>query len=115
MEPHQGSSYNPPAAAHDELITEACRVERRRQEEADRLAEVRRKVADARALATNVTEGLPLGMTLDEIPQDDGEPVAQHDAVVPKKPSARKTKQQRAKALRLREEVSLLSLPAHCR
>lgn len=109
LEPHQGSSYNPPAAAHDELITEACRVERRRQEEADRLAEVRRKVADARALATNVTEGLPLGMTLDEIPQDDGEPVAQHDAVVPKKPSARKTKQQRAKALRLREEKQALA------
>lgn len=90
-------------------------MERRRQEEADRLAEVRRKVADARTLVTNVTDGLPLGMTLDEITQDDAEPVAQHDAVVPKKPSARKTKQQRAKALRLREEVSLLSLPDHCR
>ncbi|KAG1725518.1 P60-like protein [Suillus lakei] len=109
LEPHQGSSYNPPAAAHDELIMEACRVERRRQEEADRLAEVRRKVADARALATNVTEGLPLGMTLDEIPADDCEPVAQHDAVVSKKPSARKTKQQRAKALRLREEKQALA------
>lgn len=108
LEPHQGSSYNPPAAAHDELIMEACRLERRRQEEADRLAEVRRKVADARALATGVTEGLPLGMTLDEIPTD-GEPIIQHDAVVPKKPSTRKTKQQRAKALRLREEKRALA------
>ncbi|KAG2102181.1 P60-like protein [Suillus cothurnatus] len=108
LDPHQGSSYNPPAAAHDELIMEACRLERRRQEEADRLSEVRRKVADARALATNVTEGLPLGMTLDEIPTD-GEPIVQHDAVVPKKPSTRKTKQQRAKALRLREEKRALA------
>jgi nucleolar protein 53 len=108
LDPHQGSSYNPPAAAHDELIMEACRLERRRQEEADRLAEVRRKVADARALATGVTEGLPLGMTLDEIPTD-GETIVQHDAVVPKKSSTRKTKQQRAKALRLREEKRALA------
>jgi len=105
LEPHQGSSYNPPAAAHEELIIEACKIERRRQEEADRLAEVRRKVAEARARAQNATEGLPLGMTLDEIPKDDDEPATEQDAVVPKKPSAPKTKQQRAKALRLRAEV----------
>jgi nucleolar protein 53 len=115
MEPHQGSSYNPPAAAHEELIIEACKVERRRQEEADRMAEVRRKVAEARARAPNVTDGLPLGMTLDEIPQDDGEPDPEQDAVVPKKPSAPKTKQQRAKALRLRAEVSCSFVPyRHC-
>jgi nucleolar protein 53 len=47
MEPHQGSSYNPAAAAHEELIIEACKVERRRQEEADQMAEIRRKVAEA--------------------------------------------------------------------
>ncbi|KAG2129180.1 P60-like protein [Suillus bovinus] len=109
LEPHQGSSYNPPSAARNELIVEACKIERRRQDEADRLAEVRQKVANARALATDVTEGLPLGMILDEIPADDGETIVQHDAVVPKKISARKTKQQRAKAVRLREEKQALA------
>ncbi|OAX36471.1 P60-like protein [Rhizopogon vinicolor AM-OR11-026] len=108
LEPHQGSSYNPPAAAHEELITEAFKVELRRQEEADRMAEVRRKVAEARTHAANATEGLPLGMTLDEIPHDDGEPAPEEDTVVPKKPSAPKTKQQRAKALRLRAEKQAL-------
>ena len=87
---------------------EACEVERRRQQETDRLAEVRRRVAAARTHGANATEGLPLGMTLDEITQDDSEPAPEQDAVVPKKPPVPKTKQQRAKALRLRAEVGFL-------
>jgi nucleolar protein 53 len=54
-------------------------------------------------------------MTLDEILQDDGEPDPEQDVVVPKKPSAPKTKQQRTKALRLRAEVSHSFVPyCHC-
>lgn len=92
---------------------EACKVERRRQQEADRLAEVRRRVAEARAHAADANEGLPLGMTLDEIPQEEDEPTPEEDVIVSKKPSAPKTKQQRAKALRLRAEVSIFFVSCH--
>ncbi|KAF9231246.1 P60-like protein [Melanogaster broomeanus] len=81
--PHQGASYNPPA----------YKVEQRRQEEADKLA---------------VVEGVPAGMVVDEI-QDEEEAVITTDAVVSRKQPARKTKQQRARMAKQRGEKRALA------
>ena len=71
---------------------EAYKIEQRRQEDADRLLEARKKIEGARAFAANeVTEGVPAGMVIDEI-KDDGETIANTSAVVHKRVSARRTK-----------------------
>ena len=103
--PHPGASYNPPVQAHEELLMEAYKIEQRRQEDADRLLEARKKIEGARAFAANeVMEGVPAGMVIDEI-KDDGETIAHTPAVVPKRVGARKTKQQRARKAKQKEEV----------
>ncbi|KIJ64905.1 hypothetical protein HYDPIDRAFT_181653 [Hydnomerulius pinastri MD-312] len=106
--PHQGASYNPPVQAHEELIMEAYQIEQRRQEEAAKLAEFRKQIESARIAANNIIEGVPVGMMIDEI-IDDGEVPASTDAVIPKKPPARKTKQQRARMARQRAEKQALA------
>ena len=86
---------------------EAYKVEKRRQEEIDRLLESRKKIEQARAFATNaVTFGVPAGMVIDEI-KDDGEPIANTPAVVPKRLPAKKTKQQRTRMAKQKVEVRL--------
>lgn len=102
--PHPGASYNPPVQAHEELLMEAYRVEQRRQEEADRLREAQMKIEEARAFAANISEGVPTGMTIDEI-KDDGQPNANTPAVIPKRLPERKTKQERARIAKQRVEV----------
>lgn len=105
--PHPGASYNPPVQAHEELLMEAYKMEQRRQEEADRLLEARKKIEQAQAFAANdATEGIPAGMVIDEI-QDDGEMDTNTPAVVPKRLPARKTKQQRARMVKQKAEVRL--------
>lgn len=103
--PHPGASYNPPVQVHEELLMEAYKVGQRRQEEVDRLLEARKKIEEARTFATDdVMEGVPTGMVIDEI-EDDEETTINAPAVVPKKPPAKKTKQQRARMAKQRAEV----------
>lgn len=103
--PHPGASYNPPVRAHEELLMEAYEVERRRQEEADRLMEAKKKIEQAREFAADdAMEGVPAGMVVDEI-KDDGEMKVDTPAVVPKKPPTKKSKQQRTRIAKQKAEV----------
>ncbi|KAF7345354.1 Ribosome biogenesis protein NOP53 [Mycena venus] len=43
LEPHQGTSYNPPAVAHQELLLKAHEIEEKRVEKAAKLAETKAK------------------------------------------------------------------------
>ncbi|KAF9225057.1 P60-like protein [Gyrodon lividus] len=106
--PHQGASYNPPVRAHEELLLEVYKVEQRRQEEADKLARLQKKIEQARAFAaSDVTEDVPVGMVVDEIM--DEELATMTDVAVSRKPAPRKTKQQRARMEKQRAEKRALA------
>ncbi|KIK91165.1 hypothetical protein PAXRUDRAFT_643726 [Paxillus rubicundulus Ve08.2h10] len=112
--PHQGASYNPPVLAHQELLMEAYKAEQRRQEESAKLAAFRKKIEQARAFAANdVTEGVPGGMVVDEINEE--EALTTVDMVVSTKRPARKTKQQRARMEKQRAERALAEKAARKR
>ena len=70
----------------------------------DKGRNVHERIVQARQLGQVAQEGLPLGMTLHEVGEDEEE-----ETVVPlvKPAPTRKTKQQRKKAQRALEEVSL--------
>jgi len=107
--PHPGASYNPPVQAHGELLMEAYEVERRRQEEADRLLEAKKKIEQACAFAVDdAMEGVPTGMIVDEI-KDDGEMRVDTPAVVAKRAQTKKSKQQRARIAKQKAEKHALA------
>ena len=101
--PHQGTSYNPPAEAHRDLLRAAHEVEEVEEEakDADKCRDVRERMTQARRLGNVTHESLPPGMALHEVEEEEGEPVAPLVKPAP----ARKTKQQRKKAQRALEEV----------
>ena len=89
------------------MILEAYQIEKRKQDEADRLAEYREQIDKAQQNSLGgIADGVPLGMIVDEILDDVDEPVPTDDAVVPRRSSGRKTKQQRARILKQKVEVS---------
>ncbi|KAJ7319259.1 ribosome biogenesis protein Nop53/GLTSCR2 [Mycena albidolilacea] len=101
LEPHQGTSYNPPADAHQELLLKAHGIEEKRVEKAAKLAETKEKIDQATVEAGDETPGVPPGMKLDEpvpIDIDEDEDSAE---VISKKMPERKTKAQRNKAARV--------------
>ncbi|KAF8126791.1 P60-like protein [Boletus edulis] len=107
--PHPGASYNPPVHAHEELLMNAYKVEQRKQDEADRLLEARKKIEGACAFAADSnTEGVPAGMVIDQI-KDDEETVANTPAVVPKRLPTKKTKQQRTRMAKQKAEKHALA------
>ena len=101
--PHQGTSYNPPADAHQDLMRAAHEVEEEEMKDVDKGRDVHERIVQARQLGQVAQEGLPLGMTLHEVEEEEEETVVPLVKPVP----ARKTKQQRKKAQRVLEEVSL--------
>lgn len=110
--PHQGTSYNPLVDAHEELLRDAHEVEVRREQEAVRLQEIKRKLDAARVVtSTTAQEGVALGMEVDERVEEDhfDEVNDANDATEApiKKVPRRKTRQQRQKAARLLAEVRL--------
>lgn len=115
MEPHQGTSYNPPVDAHTELILKADDLEERREKEAERLKEIKARMSGAVGSVGVTQDGVPEGMALDEAVEDDevqGEGEGENvNGPSVKKAPARKTKQQRTKAARQRAEVLLYSRP----
>ena len=110
VEPHQGTSYNPPVDAHQDLLRKAHEVEERRVAEAEKLAETKKKMEAARIDADDeVDEALPAGMKVDSV-ADDGveeEQEEEEQGVVRKQPKA-KSKAQKNKAAKLLAEVRLL-------
>jgi len=100
--PHQGTSYNPPAEAHQDLLRAAHAVEAEGTKGADEGRDVHERMTRARQLGDVTQEGLPPGMALHEVGEEEEEEVA---APLVKPAPARKTKQQRKKARRVLEEV----------
>ncbi|KAJ7497968.1 ribosome biogenesis protein Nop53/GLTSCR2 [Mycena galericulata] len=101
LEPHQGTSYNPPADAHQELLVKAHEIEEKRVEKAAKLAETKARIEQAKVDAEEVTLGVPSGMKLDVgVHVDDDEDIADTEAI-PKKMPPRKTKAQRNKAAKI--------------
>ncbi|KAJ7230687.1 ribosome biogenesis protein Nop53/GLTSCR2 [Mycena pura] len=108
LEPHQGTAYNPPADAHQALLLKAYAVEEKRAEEAARLAEEKARFERARKTVQEDIEGVPAGMKIDDLPQDEEEEVTGEEMALPKKMPQRKTKSQRKKAERLLAEKRVL-------
>ncbi|KAJ7319264.1 ribosome biogenesis protein Nop53/GLTSCR2 [Mycena albidolilacea] len=106
LEPHQGTSYNPPADAHQELLLKAHGIEEKRVEKAAKLAETKEKIDQATVEAGDETPGVPAGMKLDEpVPIDIDEDEDASAEVISKKMPERKTKAQRNKAARVLIQV----------
>lgn len=105
--PHQGTSYNPPAEAHQDLLRAAHVVEEEEMKGADKGRDVHERMTHARQQGDVTQEGLPPGMALHEVEEEE------EDAAVPlvKPVPTRKTKQQRKAAQRARAEVGFSSYP----
>ncbi|THH09001.1 hypothetical protein EW145_g2321 [Phellinidium pouzarii] len=96
--PHAGASYNPPAAAHQQLLRLANDKAEKEEKMLNRYAAVKDKMAAARKVQAEVTLGVPTGMVVDSRDEPEGaEEEENGGAPVPSKPSSRKTKQQRRK------------------
>ena len=100
--PHQGASYNPPAEAHQDLLRAAHAVEEEETKGVDTGRDVHERMKHARQLGDVTQEGLPPGMALHEVEEEEEEETV---APLVKSTPARKTKQQRTKAQRVLEEV----------
>ncbi|KAG6841158.1 hypothetical protein C0991_001286 [Blastosporella zonata] len=106
VEPHQGTSYNPPVEAHQELLLQAHEAEERRIREAEKRAEVKEKMESAKREVEEANPGVATGMKLHhEIEMDENEEEEGNEEELPaKRPPGRKTQAQRRKAARLLAE-----------
>jgi nucleolar protein 53 len=106
-QPHQGTSYNPLAAAHEELLSSALKAEVERTEAAEKQKEWAEKVEKAQSAArAEEVSGVPAGMSVGN--GEEGSDEEEWGGVlVPVKRPERKTRQQRAKAAKLLEEVQV--------
>ena len=107
LTPHQGTSYNPLANAHQDLLRAAHEVEEEETKDADKGRDVHERMAQARRVGEVTQEGLPPGMTLHGVEEEEEEETA---IPLVKPAPVRKTKQQRRKAQRVLEEVRLFPI-----
>jgi len=108
LEPHQGTSYNPPVRAHQELIYDALEAEKKRLKDLNKFADIKTKMEKALD-ANDITEASGAsGMKIDDFGENDvKEEEGADTAIVKPRPTQRKTKTQRNKELKLRAEVSM--------
>ena len=113
VEPHQGTSYNPPVDAHQELLLKAVAVEEKRLKGVEKLAAVKAKMDSA----LRETDGLDnlgaAGMTItteidgENAQEEEGEEGDGQGSYLPRKFANPKTKAQKNKAARVLAEVRL--------
>ncbi|KDR76926.1 hypothetical protein GALMADRAFT_66490 [Galerina marginata CBS 339.88] len=118
VEPHQGTSYNPPVEAHLELLEKAASIEAKRLRDAEKLAEIKAKMEGARLTQEEYDIAVAAGMTVQAVQDDkDDENVASEGEEEPvpsvKKVPERKTKAQRNRATRVLAEKRALAEKAH--
>ncbi|PFH47610.1 hypothetical protein AMATHDRAFT_67487 [Amanita thiersii Skay4041] len=104
LEPHQGTSYNPPVDAHQELLLQAHKTEEKRVQEVERLALFKKKIDGLRQEVNVEDEAVAPGMKVQEPDSDEEHREGKEEEdeaiiVPPRKMPERKTKQQRQKAL----------------
>lgn len=95
MEPHQGSSYNPPAEAHQELLLKAAEIEKKKLEDLEKMADVKKKMESARIIQEYDIAVAP-GMTVQSL--DDEDEVGTEDGEEEAGPSGRKTTERKTKS-----------------
>lgn len=106
--PHEGMSYNPPVSAHQELLRSAVEKAEQRAKELEELKKTKETVEKARRAVVELTVvGVPSGMTVQEVPDEDAgdEEDETAKALSAKAMPPRKTKKERRKAEKLRVEV----------
>ncbi|KAF8909788.1 ribosome biogenesis protein Nop53/GLTSCR2, partial [Gymnopilus junonius] len=114
LEPHQGTSYNPPVEAHQALLEKAVSVEEKRLKDADKLAEIKTKMENAKLTREEELEVpvAPAGMAIQEIQEseeaEEEEDVRDQHFSANRAPG-RKTKAQRNKAARALAERRALA------
>jgi nucleolar protein 53 len=118
VEPHQGTSYNPPVDAHQELLLKAAAVEEKRLKDVEKLAAVKAKMDNALQESDGLDSLAAAGMTItsqvddenakeeEEVKVEDGQ-----GSFLPAKLPERKTKAQKNKAARVLAEVCLFLSP----
>lgn len=105
VEPHLGTSYNPPVSAHQELLLQAHTAEEKRILEAEKNAEVKNRMQQARHVeGSDDLVGAP-GMQLDIPTEDAEEEGGVEETSHAKSMPERKTKQQKRKAAKALAEV----------
>jgi len=98
--PHHGTSYNPSVTAHQELLIRAAMVEKKKIEDLDKTAEVKKRMDSAVE-----EEGTVNGMTVQPVVDDEEDERTVESEATKQKTSAMKTKAQRNKQKRVQEEV----------
>jgi nucleolar protein 53 len=121
VEPHQGTSYNPPVDAHKELLLKAAAVEEKRLKGVEKLAAVKAKMDSALRETDGLDDLGAAGMTVlsqidsenaREEEREEGEEGDGHImSSLPRNLANRKTKTQKNKAARVLAEVCLVFPP----
>jgi nucleolar protein 53 len=111
-DPHQGTSYNPAVDAHTALLDAARIAEEQRLADTQRFAGIKEKFASASAPphAPDVPPGMVVAAGDGADEEDDEEPEGWAGVRAPRAVPKPKTKQQRARKLKLLEEVMLFVL-----
>ncbi|KAF8961370.1 ribosome biogenesis protein Nop53/GLTSCR2 [Flammula alnicola] len=113
VEPHQGTSYNPPADAHQELLVKAATIEQKRLEQAEKLAETKKKIEEAKDNQEEYDFSVAPGMKVQGLhanEEEEEEPQGEDESQqLAKKVPERKTKAQKNKAARLLKEKRALA------
>lgn len=114
-EPHQGTSYNPPVDAHQELLEKAAAIEQKSLEQAAKLALTKQKMEQAKVTEAvydmSVAPGMAvqeLGDEMDEDEESENEEASKQES---KKLPERRTTSQKNKAARLLKEVRMFLQP----
>lgn len=104
-EPHQGSSYNPPADAHRELLLRAAALEEKRLLDVEKMAEVKTKIDTARLTADVGETIFAAGMVVQVLDDHDEEETVECGSSGRKVTGVRRSRSQRNKEIRLLVEV----------
>ena len=110
VEPHQGTSYNPPVDAHQELLLKAVALEEKRLKDAEKLAAVKVKMDNAPQEPDGlVVAGMIVTAQIDDEDAEEGAGQEEdgQEPSLPTKVPERKTKAQKNKAARVLAEVRL--------
>ena len=113
VEPHQGTSYNPPVDAHQDLLLKAAAVEEKRLKKVEKLAAVKAKMDSALRETDDLNNLGAAGMTVtaqidsEDAWEEEGEEGDDQRSSLPRKLANQKTKAQKNKAARVLAEVRL--------
>jgi len=108
VEPHQGTSYNPPVDAHHELLLKAVAIEEKRLQDAERMAEVKKKMEAAKLTQGVADITVPAGMVVQRIEDGNELDNVEESLTSSRKLPERKTKTQKNRAIRVLSEVCLV-------